>query len=273
MDAHVDARVDARPDHRIAYNMIRWHIQSVLDHPWLAAGRPPQGLLTVAETARYASYISPQRRRDWLLGRWTAKQLIQLHVAATCGFSPALASFSIEQEPSGVPFAASLDPTLYGSGKHGRLPVSLSISHSRGYAFCALSDDPMAHVRVGADIEVVEPQPADFGDKFFTPAEQANIQAAPVNNRVLLTIATWSVKEAVLKASTLGMRATPQSVECKIRTGRPRHWTPLTVTLQPTTRQASGAVGPLRAWWRVIDNRLLPGTSLVLTLAAFGATL
>jgi 4'-phosphopantetheinyl transferase len=222
---------------------------------------------------QYSGYLSPRRRRDWLLGRWTAKRLIQKHIAATNGFCPALDSFRIEADGSGAPILASQHPALCGTHTDGRVPLALSISHSSGYAFCALCDDARGQVRLGVDIEFVEPRHASFAQEFFTPAEQASLHAAPAALRDLLTTATWSAKEAALKATRLGLRADPRSGECLLRPATPRHWTPLRVAMQPATQVQAGAIGPLAAWWRTIDNRLLPGTTFVLTLAAYGVRL
>src|SRR5690606_24625333 len=113
--------------------MIRWLIQTTADHPDLAAGRAPAGLLTAEEATHYQAYTSPRRRRDWLLGRWTAKQLVQHHLMLSLGFRPACDSFMVAQTPSGAPIITSHSPT------HSPvLPLALSISHSQGYAFCAL---------------------------------------------------------------------------------------------------------------------------------------
>jgi 4'-phosphopantetheinyl transferase len=293
--------------------MIRWLIQSVVDHPDLSAGRPSAGLLTSAELEQFHGLLSPQRRRDWLLGRWTAKRLIQRHVGATHGFCPALDSFAIEQEASGAPYVASQHPALQipekphpsppqigegavfssrrhcslphpGSGSRLRerigcvaLPFALSISHSHGYAFCALCADGAGQARLGVDIELVERRAEDFAQEFFTASEQANIGVGvspvgthsglvmPTFEHDLLTTATWSGKEAVLKATHLGLRIDPRSVQCLPRPNRPRHWTPLQIQAEE--------MGPLRAWWRVVDNRLRPGTSFVLVIAAYRASL
>src|SRR4051812_27323042 len=115
--------------------MIRWLVQTTVDDPDLAAGRPAAGLLTSAEWEQYGRSLSPRRRRDWLLGRWTAKRLIQTHVAATDGFSPPFDSFSIENEAGGAPYVTSRYPALRGHCKDERVPLALTISHSHGYAF------------------------------------------------------------------------------------------------------------------------------------------
>jgi 4'-phosphopantetheinyl transferase len=249
--------------------MIRWLIQSVVDHPDLTAGRPPTGLLTPAEVAQLQSYLSPHRRRDWLLGRWTVKRLIQTHIAATHSFSPALDSFTVEHDPNGAPYATSHHPGLRGACARGRMPLALSISHSHGYAFCVLSADNMGQVRLGADIELVEAR-TDFAQEFFTSDEQDNINTASPALVDLLTTATWSAKEAILKAAHIGLRADPRSVQCLLPPARPRDWTPLRVEIANQNSQESG---PIRAWWRVLDNRLLPHSSFVLTIAAYGAIL
>lgn len=254
--------------------MIRWLVQSVVDHPDLLAGRPPAGLLAPAEEKQYQTLLSPQRRRDWLLGRWTAKQLVQSHFAATDGYAPALDSFTIEYDHHGAPYAAMLH----------LIEQPLSISHSNGYAFCALSANNSGQTGVGADIELVEPRGDHFTQDFFTASEQTNIRlgaplvgplssALPAGEQDLLATATWSAKEALLKAKRTGFRSDPCSVECLPRPARPRHWTAMQAALRPAITGATQTLGPLRVWWRVLDNQLRPGTAFVLTLAAFGTDL
>jgi 4'-phosphopantetheinyl transferase len=250
--------------------MIRWLIQTTVNHPDLSAGRPPAELLTAAELGQVHGYLSPRRRRDWLLGRWTAKRLVQMHIAAKDCFCPALNSFTIEYEPSGAPYIASQYPALRGAPNEGRIPLALSISHNNGYAFCALAANETGQVRIGADIELVEPRPDGFTQEFFTCAEQARINSAPSVLSAMLTTATWSAKESVLKAAHLGLSADPRSVECLLHPTLPRSWTRLNVEMQPAIQTRSGAVGPIAAWWRVIDNRLRPNTSFILSVASYG---
>jgi 4'-phosphopantetheinyl transferase len=253
--------------------MIRWLVQCVADHPQLSAGRPPAGLLASAEMAQYEKLLSPRRRRDWLLGRWTAKHLANRHIALTQGFSPALDSLIIDYDASDAPYITSDHPALRDASNTGALPLALSISHSSGYAFCGLCEKQHKGVTLGVDIELVEKRPQSFVDEFLTAREQAKIQAVPPDARDLLTTAIWSVKEATLKATHLALRADPSYVECEIRPIMTRHWTPLHVRLNAVLRSEAGIDGPLRVWWRVIDNRLLPGTRFVLSLAAFHAAL
>lgn len=252
--------------------MIRWLIQTTVDHPDLAAGRPPAGLLTDEEMARYQGLLSPRRRRDWLLGRWAMKRLLQAHVLASDGHCPPLDCLSIEYETSGAPYVVSRYPALRG-GKDGHLPLAIAISHSNGYAFCALAANQSGNVCVGCDIELVEPRPATFAEEFFSDSEQVHLSRAHTSVHDLLITATWSAKEAALKASGVGLRVDPRGVECLVPSIHPRHWMPLRATIQPEIQALSKGSGPLALWWRVIENRLRPRTFFVLTLAAYGTEL
>jgi 4'-phosphopantetheinyl transferase len=196
--------------------------------------------------------------------------LLQAHIAATYGFSPPFDSFTVKYGPSGAPYAASQHPALRSANVDGRMPVALSISHSHGYAFCALCANDTGRARLGADIELVESRAETFAEEFFTLDEQAHLNRASPTQTDLLSTAIWSAKEAVLKATHTGLRADPLSVQCLPRPTRPRHWTPLRVEI---ANGHSLETGPLRAWWRVLDNRLLPGSSFALTIAACGVNL
>jgi 4'-phosphopantetheinyl transferase len=252
--------------------MIRWLVQSIVDHPDLSAGRPPAGLLTAAEAAQHRGYLSPRRRRDWLLGRWTAKRLVQTHFIETEGFCPAPGSFGIEQYPSGAPYVYSEHPALYDVTRNGQVPVVLSISHSHGYAFCALFAEEKGYTRLGVDIELVEQRSSNFAQEFFTPEEQSRLNRfSPALIDLVLT-ATWSAKEAALKATHSGLRADPQRTQCLLRPERPRLWRPFRVEMQADQADTARA-GALRGWWRVLENRLRLGHCFVLTIVAQGVTL
>jgi 4'-phosphopantetheinyl transferase len=121
-------------------------LQSAGTHPGLAEGIPPAGLLSPQELARCDGLKVSKRRRDWLLGRWTAKQLLRAYLAATAGQIPSLDQIEILAEEDGAPYA------WFGA----RLPISLSISHSGSESFCAICEQEVG--QVGADIEQIEPR-------------------------------------------------------------------------------------------------------------------
>ena len=255
--------------------MIRWLVQSVLDHADLAAGLPPSGLLTPTELDHYNGYYSPRRRRDWLLGRWTAKHLIREHLARIAGFRPCFTAFTIAQDPSGAPYVKGLVPALTCHGDR-RIPLGISISHSHCHALCAVaSGRGQTAPRLGADIELVQPQDDLLTGNFFTPDEHAAIITAMPVGVDLITTATRSAKESVLKATHVGLRADPHTVQCILRPLRPRMWTPFQIEfrepLPPVTGQ--GCRQSFGGWWRIIESRLRPGVIFVLTLAAQGIAL
>ncbi len=257
--------------------MIHWLVQSVADHPDLAVDRPPAGLLSPVEQERYNGYLNPKRRRDWLLGRWTAKRLIQAHYATAAGFHPALDSFAVAQDPDGAPFVQSYDPALGGSrlecGSPARLPLAISISHSHGYAFCAVCCTNAHPIHLGADLELVESRGANFVHDYFTDHEQHVLAEAPPALSDLMVTATWSAKESVLKALRLGLRVDTRSVECIIPPTQPRMWSTFSIDICAHAPIQVESRHGFTGWWRVLDNRLRPGSQFVLTLVAQGCTL
>jgi 4'-phosphopantetheinyl transferase len=222
---------------------------------------PPEWFLSPTELARYASFRFDKRRRDWLLGRWTAKRLLQaVQFERTGQFAP-LETFEIANDADGTPYAIP---------NSQRRALSLSISHSHDWAFCACLSplaEPIAWARVpspsaglGADMEWIEPRPGNFVGDYFTPAEIAQITAALPAERAVLTTAIWSAKEAVLKALRMGLRVDTRAVEITLMPPAPppAPWASFGVS----TTLAGGAV--LNGWWHVWDG-------FVLTLATSGA--
>lgn len=199
--------------------MIHWLVQPAAALP---ATLPP-GVLGETEAAQYAVLTVPKRRSDWLLGRWTAKELVQAHLEKTSGSAPLLETITIAADPDGAPYV-SLDGA--------RLPPSLSISHSHGTAFCALCAEPGA--AVGADIEFVEPRAPEFVRDFFTTQEMAAVEALAPTERDEAVTLLWSAKEAVLKALREGLRVDTRQVEITLQGALSgAEWAPLAVTLHP----------------------------------------
>ena len=139
--------------------MIHWLLQRDADE------MPTTGWLSTAELARLALFRAAKRRQEWLLGRWTAKRLVQGYLEQETGLRPPLDALVIVRDAGGAPAvlfdsdATPMDlppgarwvsgasllgdaerkaglPKLAASGM--ALPISLSISHSNGLALCAL---------------------------------------------------------------------------------------------------------------------------------------
>lgn len=193
--------------------MVLYLLQTFAAHPDLAAGQAPEGLLHPLEAAQLAGLRVVKRRREWLLGRWTAKHLVRMYLAHQGEQAlPALATVVIRTAAEGAPYVALASSASGAVDGLVRLPLSLSISHSGDRAFCALVDE--AGVTVGADIERIEPRQAGFVAQFFTPTEQAAVARAAADQREAIITAIWSAKEAVLKALHLGLRVDTRRLNC-----------------------------------------------------------
>ncbi len=198
--------------------MIYWLVQSTSDHPDLARGVAPVGLLSDSEQDRLAALKIDKRRRDWLLGRWTAKRLIQSYVERQTGLRLPLDAIAIEAEPSGAPrvefrnqrLAIGDWPVLPQSSIANLQSLSLSISHSGDRAFCAL----VQNGSIGADIERIESRDWQFVEDYFTADEVLQVRQAPAEQYETVVTAIWSAKEAALKALRLGLTVDIRSVSC-----------------------------------------------------------
>ena len=200
-------------------------------------GQLPEGLdwLTPHEQARFEEFRFEKRRRDWLLGRWAAKQAL-LELAELPQSD--IARFEILSESSGAP-VATLDGQPFDAG--------LSISHSNGRAFATVSSETND---LGCDLELVEPRSATFVDTFFTEAERERVARAAAEERDLLVTMIWSAKESTLKALRTGLRVDTRSVEV-LDDGDPaaHGWTP--------ARTVAADAGEFNCLWRLDDGFVL----------------
>jgi len=166
---------------------VHWLEQSARHVPsrndWLA----PNELL------RLSSFSVPKRRSDWRLGRWTAKCAVATYLQMSPEDS-SLASIEICPTPSGAPEIHISDAAL---------GLAVSLSHSTGTAICALSQ---GDVKLGCDVELIEPRADAFLEDYFTPEEQALVANAPPHVRSRLVTFLWSAKESTLKAMKQGLR-------------------------------------------------------------------
>jgi 4'-phosphopantetheinyl transferase len=237
--------------------MIHWLLQSTSDHPDLARGVAPAELLGEAEQARLASLKSHKRRRDWLLGRWTAKRLVQWYVERRTGVCLPLPALAIESEPSGAPrviadcglqiadYAPNLQSTICN--------LQLSISHSGDRALCGLGEG----THVGVDIERIERRDWQFVEDYFTADEILQVQTAPVEQYETLITTIWSAKEAALKALHLGLTVDTRSVSCSIAEPDPaRDWGDVAFALD-SRLLPFGTAPALTGWWRQMDDVVL----------------
>lgn len=243
---------------------IHWLVQSSHERPELERGTAPEWLLAGSERERLAALKTPKRRHDWLLGRWTSKLLAQAVLVRSETAAPALNEMQVSNAASGAPFLTS---TLDDQ----ELPVTLSISHSGDRAFCAavgiLAAGEITGGILGADIERIEARSPGFVEDYFTETESALLDRAPSRSRDVLVTATWSAKEAALKALHLGLTVDTRSATCLIEPvlEGDSTWTPFPIEWDVrrlnSFSQIRGELPQLVGWWRIMDG-------FVLTLAA-----
>jgi len=156
--------------------------------------------LSETEALRSNSFRFPKRRADWRLGRWTAKRALAacLDLSSDLG---SLAKIDIRSAPSGAP-----EVWILGQAA----PVTISLSHRNGIAMCAVAP---TGVRLGCDLETVEPRGDTFVADYFTIKEQAIVQKTAAEQRPLLVSLLWSGKESALKALQVGLRLDTNCVE------------------------------------------------------------
>ncbi|NUM43181.1 MAG: 4'-phosphopantetheinyl transferase superfamily protein [Anaerolineales bacterium] len=218
--------------------MIYTLLQSSAAHPDLATGRVPLGLLTPAEQAVFEGLKSDKRRRDWLLGRWTGKRLVQaLAEGYFCiGHGVPLDAVEILPAEDGAPTASLL------TNHESR--ITLSISHSHEHAFCGLA----VGVPLGVDLERVEARSEGFVRDYFVGEEIALVEAVPRESREGVVTAIWSAKESALKAIRLGLSVDTFAVKC-LPQGSGADWSPVLIEWDLSKLQR--AAPALTGWWRV----------------------
>jgi len=184
---------------------VYWTERTTLDLPtgndWLSA----------LELSQFQKFRFEKRRTDWRLGRWTAKQAVTAYLQVEPR-SEVLAAIEILPSAAGAPDVVICNQPA---------PIKLSLSHSNGRALCALT---LAGIRLGCDIERVEPRTAGFVSDYFTSHEQSQIEQLPGSDRHTVITMFWSAKESALKALGEGLRLDTRSVnvivnEVQVRTG------------------------------------------------------
>jgi 4'-phosphopantetheinyl transferase len=259
--------------------MIHWQLQHWEDLPSELRQGVIETLLTPDETTQWARLTYAKRRNDWLLGRWTAKLLLQSYLQEQTQESVPMTALSIRNEADGSPYC-TIGRTVAQPAE--RLPVSLSISHSHGVAFCAITQaQSPALCSVGADIEWIETRASGFVGDYFSPAEnefihqfagqfsnhsqdhnQDHIQNYAQNlhqysnHYDLFVTAIWSAKEAVLKAEREGLRIDTKSVECIPSALQldDEQWRPFSIRLDAVREPRFAAPARWSGWWRTYQN-------------------
>jgi len=189
--------------------MLRSKAQSLVQIMWcMGEVSPDWGDLTVSdwmwlsptEKEMLIGMRFPKRRREWLSGRWTAKQLL-LRCSPRLAGKP-LTEISIENHING-------NPVVFVEGQI--LPGCLSLSHRENQAAAAYLTNK--DVFVGIDLEWIEERHPAFLQDYFTEKEIEWVTAAPNREHSLRTTLIWSAKESALKSLRVGLAVDTRTVE------------------------------------------------------------
>lgn len=159
----------------------------VLSHAMCHSLEDAQTVLTPQERTQFER-VAPQQRHDWLSGRMAAKSLVVGAGAELLKVSIRPECVQVTNHPWGQPAYSFLGEAEW---LNGLLPAHLSISHTAGQGFAALSNHP-----VGIDAEVDSP---------VQNARVRRIQAVwglPGDG-----VTEWCLTEALLKATGAGWDA------------------------------------------------------------------
>jgi 4'-phosphopantetheinyl transferase len=204
-----------------------WLAQSLSEMPesdeWLSEG----------ERLRASEMRFPKRRNDYLLGRWTAKCAINAYLQG------AVSNLSLLE----IRGAADGSPDPYLENKPGNF--SLSISHSNQRSLCAVGS---RDVRIGCDLELIEPRENNFLQDYFTPEELAFVEQNAFCDRSIAGTLIWSCKESALKVLREGLRRDTRSVTIRPQSvAAERNWNRWTGRCLETLQIFYG-------WWRLCDG-------------------
>jgi 4'-phosphopantetheinyl transferase len=217
---------------------VSWLLQHLSDVP------DADQWLSPSEREVLARFWAPKRRRDWRLGRWTAKRaLARMGVANVVEADPtSWTRMSVRATQAGGP-CALLDET--------GLDWFVSLSHSGEYGFCAVARRPAV---VGCDIETVGRRGEEFVVDWFTEAERGMVRAAATDDERSRAITlVWSAKESALKALGVGLRLDTRQVEVELtdaghRPAMEAAWSPMLVHAPDRL---------LHGWWQAGDDRVM----------------
>jgi 4'-phosphopantetheinyl transferase len=148
-------------------------------------------LLTPEERARAERFRQSDDRRRHILGRGVLRTML----ARQLDRSPDSLVFGAN--PNGKPTLADADG------------IAFNVSHSGDYVLVAVG----RAAAIGVDVEQWRPRldVAGVGRQVFTPAELALIADAPDEEKTFRFFRQWTFKEAVAKASGLGLSLNLQS--------------------------------------------------------------
>lgn len=153
--------------------------------------------LSSDERARAARFVFDEHRRRYQIAHGALRALLGQEL----GLEPDALSFDLS--PHGKPFLPAEFARVF------------NMSHSDDYALIAFAPADGGS-ELGVDIEAARTvrDLADLARLHFTPREQDELWACPLDRRNRLFLSGWTRKEACLKAVGSGLSIAPSTFEC-----------------------------------------------------------
>ena len=189
-------------------------------------------LLSAEERARADAFRREVHARRYTAGRGRLRELLAAYTGS---------------EPATLPLVAGPN----GKPELGGADVRFNLAHSEDVGLCAVSRN-----EVGVDVEVVEgrrlPDWLAIAERFFHEEELPRLRGLAGEPGWVEFLRIWTLKEAVLKATGLGLATDP-----------------CTFSVAHVLSERSGRVALGGREWRCVELRL--GSHAVAALATAGA--
>jgi 4'-phosphopantetheinyl transferase len=153
-------------------------------------------MLTVSEQSRAADFLLEIDRRAFIIGRAALRVLL-------CAY--------LERAPGDVLLSHTALGKPHVPSAHNGHGIEFSVSHSGGRILFAIARERA----VGVDVERVRPlaHPGSLARAMLTPDEWIAWSGLAHSQRVDALFATWTRKEAVLKALGCGLALRPSTLD------------------------------------------------------------
>ncbi|WP_249755996.1 type I polyketide synthase [Microvenator marinus] len=160
--------------------------------------------LTAQEREAFDRFLSDRRKSEWLSARVASKRLVATYLQDFYGIEANPGDIVIDKDVHKAPVVA-----LRGSLGRLDLPLpDLTITHSGGVAYAAITPEPK--VRIGIDLETIEPREDSFAQTYFSAQE---LQEMPELDSQVRLAALWTCKEAVSKALGVGLHLNVMDIQ------------------------------------------------------------
>lgn len=221
--------------------------------------RASLSLLSDDERGRHERFVFPEDRRDYS----AAHALVRRVVGAHEGIAPAALTF--ETRDRGKPALASRSA--------GDASLQFNLSHTRGLVACAL----VRGADVGVDVERIDraTDNRQIADRYFSPSERADLDACDAGERSRRFIDLWTLKEAYLKATGVGLSEELDTFSFRFPDARriafaglpdEGFWTFALFAPTPLTRMAVAVRASTPVSWRIVARDEAAGDAALVML-------